>query len=156
MIKKEMVYADFRRQRVFYLVIGIAAMIVFVYLLDRQSWTLYPLEAAFLIMAFVQIYLHFRGERRDIFMRQENGYIRIYRPTITGLVAISIDPNEVTKVAEQNFGSVVSFKVYFPNDSVLTISPERMLWMAYDGRVRDDSKDFLRGIFNDKYIRQST
>jgi len=126
-------------------------MIVFVYLLDRQSWTLYPLEAAFLIMAFVQIYLHFRGERRDIFMCQENGYIRIYRPTIRGLVAISIDPNEVSKVAERNFGSVVSFKVYFSSDNVLTISPERMLWMAYDRHVRDDSREFLRGIFDDKY-----
>ena len=128
-------------------------MIFFVYLLDRQSWVLYPLEAVFLFLAFVQIYLHFRGQRRDIFMQRENGEISISRPTFTGSREISIDPGEVKKVAERNFGSVVSFKVYFESGDILTISPERLLWMSYEKKVREDSRDFLRGIFRERYRR---
>lgn len=151
MIKNDVVYADFRRQRVFYFVIVVAVMIVFVYILDRRSVVFYALEAAFLILAFVQIYLHLRGQRNDIFMQKKNGAISIYKPTLTGSREISVNPNEVTGVAERNFGSVVSFKVYLASGDILTISPERLLWMSYGKEVREDSRNFLRGIFRERY-----
>jgi hypothetical protein len=151
--KKPTVSADFRRQRVFYAVIVVAMLIVIVYIVDRESRVLYGLEALFIFLAFVQIYLHFRGRRRDAFMHIMNGRIRIFRPTVTGVKEIVFDVNDVSKVNERNFGSVVSFRVHLASGEVIRISPERMLWMAYDRRVREESREFLRGIFDGKYER---
>jgi len=148
-----MVSADFRRQRVFYAVIVVAILIVIVYIVDRESRILYALEALFLSLAFVQIYLYFRGRRRDAFMLIINGQVRISRPTLIGFKKIYFDIGDVSKVSEKNFGSVVSFKVYLGNGEVIKISPERMLWMAYDRRVREESREFLRDVFDVKYGR---
>ncbi len=151
MTKQEIVYADFRRQRLFYLVIGVAAMIALMYVLDNESLILYLLEAVFLILAFVQIYLHLRGQRRDIFMRHENGEIKIYRPTLRGSRSISIDVKQVRNVAERDFGAVVSFKLRLASGERLIVSPERLLWMSYDKKVREASKAFFRRMFREDY-----
>jgi len=82
-----------------------------------------------------------------------NGRIRIFRPTIAGVKEIAFDVDDVSKVSERNFGSVVSFRVHLASGEVIKISPERMLWMAYDRRVREESREFLRGIFDGKYER---
>lgn len=128
-------------------------MIVLVYLLNGHSWVLYPLEATFLILAFVQIYLHVKGQRKDVFMKNENGEIGVYWPALTGRRQISIDVRKVLAVDERNFGSVVSFNVHLSGGDVIKLSPERLLWMSYEGRVREDSRAFFRGIFRERYGR---
>ncbi|QKT03865.1 hypothetical protein HUS23_08560 [Ectothiorhodospiraceae bacterium 2226] len=152
MIEAAMVKADFRRQRLFYLLALVGAALLLLLLVEHPPSLFYALEAVLLLLGTAQLGLYWKGARSDVFLLAQDGLIHVHIPARARRPRFTFSRAAVERVVAGADGA--RFDVLLEGGARVTISPERLLGFSYESAVRDATVAFMRAQFGDRYVRE--